>query len=174
MLWPSRCRQMTHSDQSGIRRSGVTAWQRRHQVATSVRPADATKTASRSSSSTKIAALISIRRRCGASAGGCQFHRVRAGWTDIIGRLSRRRREGIITFREARPCQDGGRLPRRGILAEIAPRQHWRKLGAIGFCFGGGIANLLTVRMGQDLAAGVPFYATPNPPQPTWRRSRHR
>jgi carboxymethylenebutenolidase len=32
------------------------------------------------------------------------------------------------------------------------------KLGAVGFCFGGGVANLLAVRMGPDLAAGVPFY----------------
>jgi carboxymethylenebutenolidase len=32
------------------------------------------------------------------------------------------------------------------------------KLGAIGFCFGGGVVNLLAVRMGADLAAGVPFY----------------
>lgn len=31
------------------------------------------------------------------------------------------------------------------------------KLGAIGFCFGGGIVNQLAVRM-PDLAAGVPFY----------------
>lgn len=37
------------------------------------------------------------------------------------------------------------------------------KLGAVGFCFGGGIVNQLAVRMGSDLAAGVPFYgAQPN------------
>ena len=34
------------------------------------------------------------------------------------------------------------------------------KLGAIGFCFGGGIANILAVRMGSDLAAAVPFYGS--------------
>jgi carboxymethylenebutenolidase len=32
------------------------------------------------------------------------------------------------------------------------------KLGAVGFCFGGGVVNQLAVRMGSDLAAGVPFY----------------
>lgn len=32
------------------------------------------------------------------------------------------------------------------------------KLGAVGFCFGGGVVNNLAVRMGSDLAAGVPFY----------------
>jgi carboxymethylenebutenolidase len=34
------------------------------------------------------------------------------------------------------------------------------KLGAVGFCFGGGIANTLAVRM-PDLAAAVPFYGQP-------------
>jgi carboxymethylenebutenolidase len=37
------------------------------------------------------------------------------------------------------------------------------KIGAVGFCFGGGIVNQLAVRMGSDLAAGVPFYGA----QPT-------
>ncbi len=38
------------------------------------------------------------------------------------------------------------------------------KLGAIGFCFGGGVVNTLAVRLGPDLAAGVPFYgAQPKP-----------
>ena len=32
------------------------------------------------------------------------------------------------------------------------------KLGAVGFCFGGGVVNQLAVRMGSDLAAAVPFY----------------
>ena len=38
------------------------------------------------------------------------------------------------------------------------------KLGAVGFCFGGGVVNQLAVRMGSDLTAGVPFYgAQPTP-----------
>ena len=38
------------------------------------------------------------------------------------------------------------------------------KLGAVGFCFGGGVVNQLAVRMGSDLTAGVPFYgAQPAP-----------
>jgi carboxymethylenebutenolidase len=32
------------------------------------------------------------------------------------------------------------------------------KVGVTGFCFGGGIANSLAVRMGSDLAAAVPYY----------------
>ncbi|NWF84571.1 MAG: dienelactone hydrolase family protein [Bryobacteraceae bacterium] len=32
------------------------------------------------------------------------------------------------------------------------------KLGAVGFCFGGGIVNMLATRLGADLNAAVPFY----------------
>ena len=32
------------------------------------------------------------------------------------------------------------------------------KMGAVGFCFGGGVVNKLAVRMGEGLSAGVPFY----------------
>ena len=32
------------------------------------------------------------------------------------------------------------------------------KVGVTGFCYGGGVANNLAVRMGSDLAAAVPFY----------------
>ena len=42
------------------------------------------------------------------------------------------------------------------------------KLGAIGFCFGGGIVNQLAVRLGADLDAAVPFYGAPA------ERRRHR
>lgn len=32
------------------------------------------------------------------------------------------------------------------------------KLGAVGFCFGGGMVNQLAVLLGKELSAGVPFY----------------
>jgi carboxymethylenebutenolidase len=32
------------------------------------------------------------------------------------------------------------------------------KIGVVGFCFGGGMANNLAVRLGSDLSAAVPFY----------------
>ncbi len=32
------------------------------------------------------------------------------------------------------------------------------KIGATGFCFGGGIANTLAVRLGSDIGAAVPYY----------------
>lgn len=37
------------------------------------------------------------------------------------------------------------------------------KLGAVGFCFGGGVVNQLAVWMGAELAAAAPFYG----PQPS-------
>jgi len=42
------------------------------------------------------------------------------------------------------------------------------KIGATGFCYGGGVANTLAVRLGADLAAAVPFYgAVPPAPEIT-------
>lgn len=35
------------------------------------------------------------------------------------------------------------------------------KLGAIGFCFGGYIVNMLAATLSEGLQAGVPFYGTP-------------
>ncbi|MFT4822004.1 MAG: carboxymethylenebutenolidase [Candidatus Azotimanducaceae bacterium] len=35
------------------------------------------------------------------------------------------------------------------------------KLGAVGFCFGGYIVNMLAATIPESLAAGVPFYGTP-------------
>lgn len=37
------------------------------------------------------------------------------------------------------------------------------KIGAVGFCFGGGIVNQLAVRLGADLSAAVPFYGAQPP-----------
>ncbi|MEZ4589433.1 MAG: dienelactone hydrolase family protein [Gemmatimonadales bacterium] len=37
------------------------------------------------------------------------------------------------------------------------------KIGAVGFCYGGGMANFLATRLGADLSAAVPFYgSSPN------------
>src|SRR6202012_5148848 len=35
------------------------------------------------------------------------------------------------------------------------------KIAATGFCYGGGIANMLAVRLGTDLSAAAPFYGGP-------------
>ena len=37
------------------------------------------------------------------------------------------------------------------------------RLGAVGFCFGGGVVNKLAVAMGADLSAAVPFYGVQPP-----------
>jgi carboxymethylenebutenolidase len=34
------------------------------------------------------------------------------------------------------------------------------KIGAVGFCYGGGMVNFLATQLGSDLAAGVPFYGS--------------
>jgi carboxymethylenebutenolidase len=40
-----------------------------------------------------------------------------------------------------------------------------RKLGAVGFCWGGGMVNQLAVALGDELDAGVPFYGPAPPPE---------
>ncbi|HEX6997147.1 MAG TPA: dienelactone hydrolase family protein [Gammaproteobacteria bacterium] len=37
------------------------------------------------------------------------------------------------------------------------------RLGAVGFCWGGGMVNALAVELGEDLDAGVPFYGAAPP-----------
>lgn len=37
------------------------------------------------------------------------------------------------------------------------------KLGAVGFCFGGGVVNFLATKMGDSLQAGVPYYGSAPP-----------
>jgi carboxymethylenebutenolidase len=39
-----------------------------------------------------------------------------------------------------------------------AHKESTGKLGAVGFCFGGGVVNTLAFRLGDALSAGVPFY----------------
>jgi carboxymethylenebutenolidase len=59
-----------------------------------------------------------------------------------------------------------GKLDRAKMTEDFLAAANWLrarpdstgKLGAVGFCVGGTIVNDLAVRMGPDLAAGVPFY----------------
>jgi carboxymethylenebutenolidase len=37
------------------------------------------------------------------------------------------------------------------------------RLGAVGFCFGGGVVNTIATRLGEGLNAGVPFYGSQPP-----------
>ncbi len=65
--------------------------------------------------------------------------------------------KGAALFREV----DGAKM-REDFLASAmwlkARPDSTGKVGAVGFCFGGGVVNTLAVRMGSDLAAAVPFY----------------
>src|SRR5262245_2181452 len=68
--------------------------------------------------------------------------------------------EGAVKFRQV----DGPKM-----FEDFVAAAEWLKkrpestgkLGAIGFCFGGGIVNQLAIRLGADLSAGAPFYGAP-------------
>src|SRR5690349_2818084 len=48
----------------------------------------------------------SLYRRCGAAAGGGEFHRICAGWIDQRGRISRRRRKRRRAIPQGRSRKD--------------------------------------------------------------------
>ena len=64
---------------------------------------------------------------------------------------------GAVAFRKV----DGTKMTEDFVAAAKwlkARKDSSGKLGALGFCFGGGIVNQLAVRLGPDLNAGVAFY----------------
>jgi carboxymethylenebutenolidase len=65
--------------------------------------------------------------------------------------------EGAVLFRKV----DGMKMTEDFVAAARWLKAHkdsTGKLGAVGFCFGGGMVNQLAVRLGSDLGAGVAFY----------------
>ncbi|NKC15292.1 MAG: dienelactone hydrolase family protein [Gammaproteobacteria bacterium] len=61
---------------------------------------------------------------------------------------------------------DQARLKRDMLNSALYLRAHEHstgKLGAVGFCWGGGTANFLATTMGADLQAAVPFYGAAPP-----------
>ena len=65
--------------------------------------------------------------------------------------------EGAAAFRKV----DGKKMTEDFVAAAKwlkARSDSTGKLGAVGFCFGGGMVNTLAVRLGNDLNAGVAFY----------------
>jgi carboxymethylenebutenolidase len=72
---------------------------------------------------------------------------------------------------EEEAAAEFGKVDRDKMLEDFVASAMWLKdrpdatgkLGAVGFCFGGGIVNTLAVRLGPDLAAGVPFYGAVPP-----------
>lgn len=65
--------------------------------------------------------------------------------------------EGAVAFRKV----DGKKMTEDFVAAakwlKARPDSNG-KLGAVGFCFGGGMVNQLAVRLGSELNAGVAFY----------------
>src|SRR5688572_25662905 len=65
--------------------------------------------------------------------------------------------KGAVAFRQV----DGKKMTEDFVAAAKwlkARADSKGKLGAVGFCFGGGMVNQLAVRLGSDLNAGVVFY----------------
>ena len=65
--------------------------------------------------------------------------------------------EGAVAFRKV----DGKKMTEDFVASAAWLKKRpdsTGKLGAIGFCFGGGMVNQLAVRLGKDLNAGVAFY----------------
>ena len=97
-----------------------------------------------------------LHRGRGAPIGGPRLHRLRAGRPHVGRRLSGRRREGAAAFRTV----NGPKMVEDFVASAKwlkARPESSGKLGAVGFCFGGGIVNQLAVRL-PDLDAGAPFY----------------
>jgi carboxymethylenebutenolidase len=68
--------------------------------------------------------------------------------------------QGAVKFREV----NGDKMFEDFVAAAEWLKKNPRstgKIGAIGFCFGGGVVNRLAVRLGADLSAGAPFYGQP-------------
>lgn len=65
--------------------------------------------------------------------------------------------KGATAFRQV----DGKKMTEDFVASALwlkARKDSKGKLGAVGFCFGGGMVNQLAVRLGKDLNAGVAFY----------------
>ena len=66
--------------------------------------------------------------------------------------------------RAMQSSMDRKKLEQDFIAAAKYIKQHPQgngKLGAVGFCFGGYIVNMLAATLGDELDAGVPYYGTP-------------
>src|SRR5918992_1792310 len=74
-----------------------------------------------------------------------------------VGGFPGKDEEGAVLFRKV----DGKKMTEDFVAAAgwlKARPDSTGKLGAVGFCFGGGMVNQLAVRLGAELNAGVAFY----------------
>jgi carboxymethylenebutenolidase len=98
-----------------------------------------------------------------AASGHRRLHGLRTGCNLPLGGYPSVDKYGAEADEKALGMQkqlDGGKITEDFVAAGeflLKHPQSTGKLGAVGFCFGGGMVNRLAVRMPQ-LAAGVPFY----------------
>src|SRR5215469_3887702 len=111
----------------------------------------------RSSSSTKIAASTRTSKDVARRLAVADFIAFAPDALTSLGGYPGDDEKGLALFQQ---------LDRSKMTEDFLVAARWLKsrsdttgqLGAVGFCFGGGVVNQLAVRMGPDLAAGVPFY----------------
>ena len=99
----------------------------------------------------------SVHRGRRAPAGGLGFMAFAPDGLTSVGGYPGDDEKGAAAFRTV----DGKKMTEDFVAAAKwlkARPESSGKLGAVGFCFGGGIVNQLAVRLGTDLNAGVPFY----------------
>ena len=104
-------------------------------------------------SCTRTAASIRTSRTWRAGWRSANFIAFAPDGLTLVGGYPGDDEKGGEAVRQGRSRQDD-----RGLLAAAewlkARPDCTGKLGAVGFCFGGGVVNTLAVRMGADLAAG--------------------
>ncbi len=98
----------------------------------------------------------SVHRGRRAPAGARRVRRVRARRADAGRRLSRQRGKGGAALCALDPAKRTEDLVAAADYLKSRPDATGR-IGVVGFCFGGAMANTFAVRM-PDLAAAVPFY----------------
>jgi carboxymethylenebutenolidase len=91
-----------------------------------------------------------------ASPGPRRLRGLRAGRVVPAGTRGRDKARELFQLDQAKTREDF--IAAAGFL-KARPECNGR-IGAVGFCYGGGMVNFLATRLGSDLSAGVAFYGS--------------